>query len=176
MDRRRPRGYRRTIVLVSGAALAAAAVLAISAITEWPSETVVTEVVVGASPQQIWDVLTDLDAYPRWNPAVERVEGELRQGADLRVEFSPLVGSGSAKVRVQILRTLRKLRVGERLFAPGILDREVEAQLVTLLDGRTRVVLSERLEGLGVGLTGLAADAEVLDRVALALKREAESR
>lgn len=35
---------------------------------------------IGADPQVIWDLLTNADAYPEWNPAVIEIEGVIADG------------------------------------------------------------------------------------------------
>ena len=38
---------------------------------------------IGATPQQVWGVLADLDCYPQWNPLIRPAPGELAEGASL---------------------------------------------------------------------------------------------
>jgi hypothetical protein len=42
-----------------------------------------TAIDVDATPEEVWSVMTDLDAYPEWNPHLVRAEGRL--GADERL-------------------------------------------------------------------------------------------
>lgn len=41
---------------------------------------IAAEVNIDASPQRVWQVLTDLARYPEWNPFTPRVDGRLAQG------------------------------------------------------------------------------------------------
>ena len=36
--------------------------------------------VINASPETIWEILTDAAAYPEWDPNVERIEGRIAPG------------------------------------------------------------------------------------------------
>jgi len=48
-----------------------------------------TEIDIAASPDKIWDVLTDFRAYPEWNPFIIRITGEAAVGQRLDVVISP---------------------------------------------------------------------------------------
>ena len=38
---------------------------------------------IKASPEAIWQILTDAPSYPTWDPGVERIEGKIAQGEKL---------------------------------------------------------------------------------------------
>ena len=40
---------------------------------------------IAARPESIWALLTDAAAYPKWNSAVDRVEGTIAQGETIKV-------------------------------------------------------------------------------------------
>ena len=50
-----------------------------------------TEIEVSASPRAVWDVLTDLESWPRWNPDVKSMslEGGLAKGSVFRWRAGP---------------------------------------------------------------------------------------
>jgi hypothetical protein len=48
---------------------------------------------INASPQWVWEVLTDLPAYPQWNQFLLRAEGRVELGSILIVLMQP-VGAG----------------------------------------------------------------------------------
>lgn len=43
-------------------------------------KSVQTEVVIEASPEAVWQVLTDVEQYKEWNPVFEYKDGQLNQG------------------------------------------------------------------------------------------------
>ena len=49
------------------------------------------EIEIAASPEAVWDVLTDLESWPRWNPDVKSMslEGGLEQGSVFRWRAGP---------------------------------------------------------------------------------------
>jgi uncharacterized protein YndB with AHSA1/START domain len=46
-------------------------------------EEIITEIVIDAPAERVWEVLADLASYPEWNPRIRRASGELRAGSRL---------------------------------------------------------------------------------------------
>ena len=44
-------------------------------------------------PERVWAVLTDFDSYPKWNPFIHSISGDLRVGGHLIVRIVPPGGS-----------------------------------------------------------------------------------
>jgi len=44
---------------------------------------IITEQFIEASPEKVWNILTDTAAYPKWNPFIVRMEGEIKPNAVL---------------------------------------------------------------------------------------------
>jgi uncharacterized protein YndB with AHSA1/START domain len=36
---------------------------------------IITEIEIDASPSQVWQVLTDFEKYPTWNPFIKKISG-----------------------------------------------------------------------------------------------------
>jgi hypothetical protein len=49
---------------------------------------------ITASPERVWQVLTDFAEYPGWNPMIPKMKGELKEGAKLK----GTVGLGPARI------------------------------------------------------------------------------
>jgi hypothetical protein len=137
-----------------------------------------TEILIHAPPKRVWAVLTDVRTYHEWNPFIIALEGELREGAELRVTLAPPEGSE------QTFRpTLLKVAEAEELRWRGTLGFSwlFSGEHFFLLededDGRkTRLVHGEDFKGLLVKFSG-----PLLTRVARgfvlmnqALKRRSE--
>lgn len=43
-----------------------------------------TEIIIDASSEQVWQVLTDYESYPDWNPFIISIEGEKEVGGRLK--------------------------------------------------------------------------------------------
>jgi hypothetical protein len=128
---------------------------------------------IDATPDQVWQVLTDLPAYPQWNPFITSAQvtspgGVLRQGAQLRnvLHFA----DGSTTVLTPELLTFapdRELRwLGK--FGPGwIVDGEHRFTIEQLGPHRVRLTQSERFTGVAVPFLGGWLDSTTLPQFRL---------
>lgn len=51
--------------------------------------TLQTQIDIAAPPRAVWDVLTDFERHPAWNPFIRSISGEVRPGARLEVVLGP---------------------------------------------------------------------------------------
>ena len=138
-----------------------------------------SEIEINASPEQVWQALTDFSALPEWNPFIRSVEGELNVGGRLKVYIKASKGMGmSFKPTVISAEPNRELRWIGRLLMPGLMDGE-HSFIIEPLDGsRVRFVQSESFTGVLVPLMsamGVFKSAHIgFDEMNQALKRRAE--
>ena len=52
---------------------------------EWQAH---TDIVIEATPEQVWEVLTDFEAMPTWSSSLQRIDGDLSDGAAVVVTFT----------------------------------------------------------------------------------------
>jgi hypothetical protein len=114
-----------------------------------------TEIEIAASPDRVWDVLTDFPAYHEWNPFMTQVEGTLAVGSKLRVTLSP---PESDEVRLTPVLVVcdapHELRWLAKRWVPGLLDGEHFFRCVEAGAGRTRFIHGENLRGLWLKFSG----------------------
>jgi len=51
------------------------------------STSIRTEILINATPEQVWQVLTDFPAHPQWDPFFANIEGKVAPGESLNVRF-----------------------------------------------------------------------------------------
>jgi hypothetical protein len=87
--------------------------------------TLVSQIDIDASPEQVWRLLTDLSAYPEWNPFIVRAEGRVEVGSRLTLRMQP-VGGRPATLRPTIVQADEGscLRWRGSVGVRGILDAE----------------------------------------------------
>ncbi|RMG58841.1 MAG: SRPBCC domain-containing protein [Bacteroidetes bacterium] len=106
-----------------------------------------------ATPEQVWAVLTDFDAYPEWNPFILSLRGKPEPGARWDVFLQP---PGARGMRFQ---PLVKVWESGHTFAwegslgfRGLFDGYHMFRLEALGGGRTRLIHGERFRGILAGL------------------------
>src|SRR5882724_8835420 len=112
--------------------------------------TVKTEVTLDASPEKVWEVLTDFEAYPLWNPFVCRLVGEAAEGQPLVVTIK-LPGKAERSFRARVLRAAPAEELSWRGRLAGVNFLFVGDHHFYLEDeglGRTRVLHEETFTGL----------------------------
>jgi hypothetical protein len=108
-----------------------------------------SEVAIDATPQQVWDVLTDFAAYPEWNPFIPHISGPLEAGSRLDIQMQPPASRGM-RLRPTVLAAVpsRELRWVGHLGVPGLFDGEHGFRIEPLGADRVRFVQEERFTGL----------------------------
>jgi hypothetical protein len=137
-----------------------------------------SEIEIAAPPERVWEVLTDFDRYPGWNPFMRSVVGRCALGSRLTVRIEPPGARGMTfKPTIRTLTATREIRWLGRLLVPGLFDGEHRLAIEPLEGGRTRFVQSERFSGLLVGLFAktLAATQRGFEQMNAALKIQVEA-
>lgn len=101
----------------------------------------------------VWRVLTDFENYPRWNPFIHQIEGDLREGARLTVHLTPPGGTPRT-----FHPTVVSVRSGEhfawrgKILFNGLFDGLHEFLLEPRAQSETRLHHMETFSGLLVPL------------------------
>jgi hypothetical protein len=137
-----------------------------------------SQIEIAASPEQVWAVLADLRDYPRWNPFITHIEGELEEGSTLEVMLRP-PGRKGMTFRPRLLTVIkgRELKWLGRLLISGIFDGEHHFW-IDRVDSGVIFHQDEVFRGALVPLTGsiLKRTLQGFDLMNQALKAEVESR
>ncbi|MGY1736207.1 SRPBCC family protein [Geodermatophilus sp. SYSU D00684] len=111
-----------------------------------------TAIEIDAPPERVWAELTDLGAYPEWNPFIVRAEGDVVPGARLSLRMQPVGGRVlTIRPRLREVAPARELRWLGRLGVPGLFDGEHAFRLEPAGAG-TRLVQEETFRGVLVPL------------------------
>lgn len=138
-----------------------------------------TQVDIHASPERVWQILTDFTTYPQWNPFMPQASGSARRGERLTIRLQP-VGGRPTTFRPTVLEADpgKRLRWIGHLLVPGVFDGEHSFTIQPLGEGRVRVVQQEHFSGLLVPLLAGSLDRRTLpafEQMNQALKRRAEA-
>lgn len=104
------------------------------------------ETVVPATPEQVWAVLSDTDAYSEWNPVFVDVDGTYVQGAKVKNKVRDPEGKIlEMTATVKALKPARELRQYGGI--PGIITFD-HRWLLEPVEGGTKVIQHEIDRGL----------------------------
>jgi len=146
---------RKTALLVS--AVLALCVTASAQTFKRPTRIeIVTSIDLPASPDAVWSILSDINAYPEWNPYHVAVDGELVLGEKLSVKIEKPNGK-----KVAIKPHVLELEPGRSLVwgggPRGIFRGEHRFDLEVVSPGCTRLHHTEVFAGLFVSFAELSA-------------------
>ncbi len=141
------------------------------------SKRLAAHVDIQAEPDQVWAVLTDLAAYPEWNPFIVRASGVVGPGRRLALRMQPVGGRGmTLRPRLVTVAINRELRWRGKLGMPGLMDAD-HSFLLQPQAGGTRLIHQETFTGVLVPFVATSLDRNTLPAfVAMneAVRRRAE--
>jgi hypothetical protein len=139
---------------------------------------ITTHIDIHATPEQVWQVLTDFKLYESWNPFIRKIEGKLNVGEKLKIRIHP-----TKQKAMEFKPTLLEAKNAQSLswlghfLIPGLLDGNHRFELYSQENGKTYLVHSERFSGVLVpmmhnNLKSIKKDFEYMNH---ALKLRVES-
>ncbi|MCC7163973.1 MAG: SRPBCC domain-containing protein [Anaerolineae bacterium] len=133
-----------------------------------------TAIEINAVPERVWQILTDTDKFPDWNPFIRSCKGKLAQGETVEV----VLGEGKTMtfrptiVEVTPNRTLRWLG---KLFVGGLFDGEHIFEIEPMDAHRVRFIQREKFSGLLIPVFNLESTEQGFNAMNRALKQRAEA-
>jgi hypothetical protein len=112
------------------------------------SKSIVTEIIINAPKERVWQVLTNFKAYGTWNPFIKSIEGELRVGARLT---NTMWNAGKAFVFKPLVLTVRPNAYFDwlgSLWFKGIFDGHHYFEIEQLSAGQVKLTQGENFSGL----------------------------
>ncbi len=117
-----------------------------------------SEVEIKATPERVWDVITDFDSFPDWNPFLRRVDGELKAGGQIEIEVR--AGSGrSSKMQPTVVKSERPSEIRWNVRQSfGLFNREHVINIRSIGEERAQVIQRGLFSGILVPFMGSAID------------------
>lgn len=127
-----------------------------------------------ADPERIWEILADADGYPAWDPGMERVEGRLAPGEQVKF-FTKLSPGQAFPVRVTAFEPGKKMVLTGGMPL-GLFKSERTHSLRPGVDGGTLFETVETFSGPLSGVFGrnIPDLTESFEAFAAGLKERAE--
>lgn len=140
-----------------------------------PVRQISAEIQIGAPPERVWAVLTDLARYPQWNPLFREASGQLAVGNRLTLKSVHPSNGRLMTVRPRLLAVDpgRELRWVASL--PGIMTGE-HSFILGPAHGGTHLMQTETYRGLLAHMSGkvISRTQAQFRRLNQALKQQAE--
>jgi hypothetical protein len=112
-----------------------------------------TEILIKATPEKVWSILTNFNNYPIWNPFIKSIKGEVKVGKKVIVNIEPPESKGMTfKPKILKVETNKELIWLGHLLFPGLFDGKHNFKLIDNGDGTTTFVQSEEFKGILVPL------------------------
>ncbi len=112
-----------------------------------------SEIKIQAAATQVWQLLTNFDGFPQWNPFIRWAKGEIKVGGRLEVRIQPS-GTNGMTFKPTILKAEpnRELRWLGHLLIPRLFDGEHMFIIETIETNHVRFIQREVFTGLLVPL------------------------
>ena len=141
-------------------------------------KTIVTEILINASPKKIWGVFTNFKEYSTWNPFIQSIKNEVAVKGTIIITLTPPDSKPMIfKPKVLELIPNSKLRWLGRVLFPGLFDGEHIFELIDNKDGTSTFIQREIFKGILVPLFSKMLDNKTRKGFVLmneALKRKCE--
>jgi hypothetical protein len=112
-----------------------------------------TEIEINAPINNVWNILTEFDKYPSWNPFIKSINGEVKEGSIFKVTLQQ-PGSKPITLSPRCLKFEKESEfrwLGHLLF-PGLFDGEHIFILEKLDTNKTKLIQKENFKGILVPL------------------------
>lgn len=126
------------------------------------------EVIVPSSPEVVWQVLTDLEAYSEWNPVFLLLEGELKQGGKVKYKVTE-ADDKSANISARIEKLVPNKLLNQSGGLWGLITFNHTYTLTPVEQG-TKVTIFEEYTGAYVHFWDESQIAKQYKKLAQALK------
>lgn len=123
-----------------------------------------TQITIEASPNRVWEVLTDFEQYSAWNPFIKSIKGQVKTGNKIIVRLEPPGGKGMTfKPKVLVFETNKEFKWIGHLFFQGLFDGEHRFELIDNGDGTTTFIQAEKFRGILVRMLSKMLDVNTMN-------------
>jgi hypothetical protein len=137
-----------------------------------------SEIKIDASPTEVWNILTDFEKYPKWNPFIRKIQGDPKEGEKLKVIIHP-PDSNMIVTKPTVLKVKPKqeLRWLGKFGISGLFDGEHIFKIQDRGEAGVWFIQEEHCKGLLVPLLSNRLDSKTLpgfNKMNHALKKRVE--
>jgi hypothetical protein len=107
-----------------------------------------TEIDIQATPEKVWQILTNLDQYPQWNPFIHHAVGTAKVGEKVDITFRS--GSKEMTLHCTVIKVEpnKKLCWKYHVILPALFSGEHSFVIEPIENNRVRFIDREIFNGL----------------------------
>jgi hypothetical protein len=110
-------------------------------------------IIINASATKAWEVLTDFEEYPNWNPFIKSIKGKATVGERLEVNVAPPDAKGMVfKPKVLRVDINKEFTWLGHFIMSGLFDGKHSFEINDNGDGSCTFIQSEKFNGILVPL------------------------
>ena len=107
-----------------------------------------TEILIEASPEEVWEVLSDTKTHQEWNPVLKPLDGEFQEGAKLKYQMIE-PGKDPVEVSAKVIKVEPNKELNQYGGIWGIMTFDHHWYLEPT-EGGTKVIQHEEYRGVYV--------------------------
>lgn len=107
-----------------------------------------TSITIKSTPEKVWAVFTNFQAYPDWNPSIKSLNGEVKVGEKIEVALEGM----KFKPKVLVFEKNKELEWLGHLLFPGLFDGKHRFLIIERGNGTITFEQSEKFRGILVPL------------------------
>ncbi len=130
------------------------------------------QISINATSEEVWKVLTDFESYPEWNPTMELVEGEVKEGNNVKYQFTQDENSKS-EIGATVMKIVPPKLLNQKDGIPLILTFN-HKYILEPNGNMTKVTIHEDYRGIGVNFWNPKPVEAAYGRLNIALKERVE--
>lgn len=130
------------------------------------------EITINASPEKVWNVLTDMNDYPKWNPTMELIKGTVQEGNKVKYRFTQDENTTS-EIGASVVQVVPNRLLNQKGGIPFVLTFEHKYVLESV-GNSTKVIIHEDYQGIGVNFWNPNPLEKAYQRLNFALKERVE--
>jgi hypothetical protein len=110
---------------------------------------ITTSIIINATAENVWSILTDFENYMQWNPFITSITGAIKVGNTLQVTVAPPNGNAMKfKPTLLVVNEHKELKWKGKLLLKGLFDGEHQFEIIDNKNGTVTLVQSENFTGI----------------------------
>lgn len=131
-----------------------------------------SELIINAPTEKVWAVLTDFKKYPEWNPTMQLVKGEVKEGNKVVYHFTQ-DEQNAYDINAKVQKVIPHKLLNQKGGIPFILTFN-HRYILEPQGEKTKMIIHEDYGGIGVNFWSPKKVEKAYERLNLALKKRVE--